>query len=248
MTKLISTPRPSPPRPPSSGKTLRREVKTRRKRLRSHLRGLTELTETLVEVGNRTYHVTHPAAADALIDEEEFAQDERLPYWADLWPSSVALARHVAEGKHLGGRRAVELGCGVGLPGIIALARGADVLATDHYEAALDFTRYNALANLGRELRTQILDWHAPRTQSPGYFDLVLVADVLYERRNVTALTVLIPTLLIPGGEILLTDPGRKNAPVFLEGMRDMGFGLSTKECLVPSDDRTVTTFVHRLW
>ena len=223
-------------------------MKTLQKLLRSHLRGLTELTETLVEVGDRTYHMTHPVAADTLIDEEEFARDERLPYWADLWPSSIALARHVAEGKHLGGRRAVELGCGVGLPSIIALSRGADVLATDHYEAALDFTRYNALANLGHELRTQILDWHAPRTQGLGYCDLVLVADVLYERRNVTALTVLIPTLLIPGGEILLADPGRKNAPVFLEGMRDMGFGLSTKECLVPSDDRTVTTFVHRLW
>src|SRR5918993_3776037 len=111
MTKLTSTPRPGPPRPPSSGKTLRREVKTLRKRLRSHLRGLTELTETLVEVGNRTYHVTHPAAADALIDEEEFAQDERLPYWADLWPSSVALARHVSEvseEEHMAGRRTVE--------------------------------------------------------------------------------------------------------------------------------------------
>jgi predicted nicotinamide N-methyase len=222
-------------------------VKTLRKRLRSHLRGLTELTETRVEIGDRTYHVTHPVAADALIDEEEFAQDERLPYWADLWPSSVALARDVFEGEHLGGRRAVELGCGVGLPSITALARGADILATDHYEAALDFARYNALVNLGRELRTQNLDWHAPRTQGPGYFDLVLVADVLYERRNVTALTALIPTLLIPGGEILLADPGRKNAPVFLEGMRDLGFDLSTEERLVSLDDRTVTTFVHRL-
>jgi predicted nicotinamide N-methyase len=222
-------------------------VKTLRKRLRSHLRGLTELTKTCVEIGDRTYHVTHPVAADALIDEEEFAQDERLPYWADLWPSSVALARHVFEGEHLGGRRAVELGCGVGLPSITALARGADILATDHYEAALDFARYNALVNLGRELRTQNLDWHAPRTQGPGCFDLVLVADVLYERRNVTALTALIPTLLIPGGEILLADPGRKNAPVFLEGMRDLGFDLSTEERLVSLDDRTVTTFVHRL-
>ena len=222
-------------------------MKTFRKRLRSHLRGLTELTETVVEAGDRTYRMAHPAAADALIDEEEFAYDERLPYWAELWPSSVALARHVSEGEHLGGRRAVELGCGVGLPSIIALARGADILATDHYEAALDFTRYNALVNLGRELRAQILDWHTPHTQNLGYFHLVFVADVLYERRSVAALTALIPTLLAPGGEVLLADPGRKNAPIFLEGMRDMGFSLSTEECLVPLDDRTVTTFVHRL-
>ena len=191
--------------------------------------------------------MTHPAAADALIDEEEFDQDERLPYWADLWPSSMALARHVFREVHMAGKRAVELGCGVGLPSVIALARGADITATDHYEAALDFARYNALVNLGRELRTQLLDWHTPRTQDLDHIDLVLVADVLYERRNVAALTTLIPTLLTPGGEVLLADPGRKNAPVFLEKMRDMGFGFSTEECLVPSGERTVTVFVHRL-
>ncbi len=145
------------------------------------------------------------------------------------------------------GRRAIELGCGVGLPSVAALAGGAGVTATDHYAAALDFTRYNALVNLGCELRTRILDWHMPRTQALGTFDFVLVADVLYEQRNVVALTALIPTLLAPGGEVLLADPGRKNAPVFLEGMRDVGFNLSTEECLVSWDDRTVTTFVHRL-
>ena len=191
--------------------------------------------------------MAHPAVADALIDEEEFDQDERLPYWAELWPSSVALARHVLREEHLAGKRVVELGCGVGLPSVIALARGAGITATDHYEAALDFARYNALVNLDRELRTRILDWHTPRTQGLGYFDLVLVADVLYERRNITALTALIPTLLAPGGEVLLADPGRKNAPVFLEGMQDKGFGFSTEECLVPSGDRTVNVFVHRL-
>jgi len=51
------------------------------------------MAETLVEIGDTTYRVTHPAAADALIDEKEFARDERLPYWADIWPSAVALAR-----------------------------------------------------------------------------------------------------------------------------------------------------------
>ncbi len=189
----------------------------------------------------------HPAVADALIDEEEFDQDERLPYWAELWPSSVALARHVLREEHLAGKRVVELGCGVGLPSVTALARGAGITATDHYEAALDFARYNALVNLGRELRTRILDWHTPRAQGLGYFDLVLVADVLYEQRNVAALTALILTLLTPCGEVLLADPGRKNAPVFLEGMRDRGFGFSTEEYLVPSGDCTVTVFVHRL-
>ncbi len=193
-----------------------------------------------------TYHVAHPAVADALIDEEDFARDERLPYWAELWPSAVALASHISK-QDFAGRRVVELGCGVGLSSIVALAHGARVTATDHYAAALDFTRYNARANLGLEPETRLLDWHAPETERLGLFDLVLAADVLYEPRNVPALAALIPTLLAPGGETLLADPRRKNASIFLQEMREKGFRFSTVECLVPSGERKVTVLRHRL-
>ena len=145
------------------------------------------MVETLVEVGDATYRMAHPAAADALIDEEDFARDERLPYWAELWPSAVALARRLS-GEDLAGKRVVELGCGIGLPSVTALARGARVTATDHYQAALDFARYNARTNLGNlEPRTRLLDWYAPETDGlEEAFDFVFAADVLYESRNVS--------------------------------------------------------------
>ena len=76
------------------------------------------------------------------------------------------------------GRRSIELGCGVGLPSVAALAGGAGVTATDHYAAALDFTRYNARSNLGVEPETQLLDWHAPGAGVSGGFDLVLAHTV----------------------------------------------------------------------
>ena len=190
--------------------------------------------------------MTYPLAADALIDEEEFARDERLPYWADLWPSAVALAEYTSE-ERLEGGRVIELGCGVGLPSVVALARGASVTATDHYQAALDFTRYNALVNLGHEPRTRLLDWDTSSTEGIGSFDLILAADVLYERRNVPALAALMPALLTPGGEVLLADPRRKNTPTFLERMRERGFYSSTEERLVLLEGRTVTVLVHRL-
>jgi predicted nicotinamide N-methyase len=198
-------------------------------------------------VGEKTYRITRPSAADALIDEEDFARDERLPYWAELWPSAVALARHVSK-ERLVGKRAIELGCGVGLPSVAALAGGAGVTATDHYAAALDFVRYNARSNLGTEPETRLLDWHTPGAEGLGGFDLVLAADVLYEWRNVPTLAALIPALLVPGGEMLLSDPRRKDTPAFLERMRERGFHSSTEECLVPSDGREVVVLVHRLW
>jgi predicted nicotinamide N-methyase len=212
----------------------------------AHLRGRTELTETFVEVGDKTYRIMHPSAADALIDEEDFDRDERLPYWAELWPSAVALARCVST-RDLAGMHIVELGCGVGLPSVAALACGAEVTATDHYAAALDFVRYNARANLGFEPETRLLDWYAPETKGFGPFDLILAADVLYEPRNVPALAALIPTLLTPDGETLLADPHREDAPTFLKKMQERGFRSSTEEYRVPSGRRSVAVLVHRL-
>ncbi|CAN5338725.1 hypothetical protein BH24ACT19_BH24ACT19_12450 [soil metagenome] len=159
----------------------------------------------------------------------------------------MALARRIS-GENLAGRRVIELGCGVGLPAIIALAVGAEVTATDHYEAALDFVRYNARVNLGvHEPEVRLLDWYAHEAGGLGLFDLVLAADVLYEARNVPALAALISTLFAPGCEVLFADPRRKNTPAFLEMMRERGFRSSTEEHVVLSGGREVLVLVHRL-
>ena len=200
----------------------------------------------MVEVGEEAYRILHPTSADALIDEKDFESDERLPYWAELWPSAIALARHLSR-EDLSGRRAIELGCGVGLPSVVALARGAHVLATDHYDAALDFTVHNARTNLGREPRTALLDWHAPQTGRLGTFDLLLAADVLYERRSVVALADLAPRLLAPGGEALFADPRRKEAPLFLDLMAQRGFPTTTHSVVVQQGNKEVKVLVHRL-
>jgi predicted nicotinamide N-methyase len=200
----------------------------------------------MVEIGSRTYRIIHPVSADDLIDEEDFDRDERLPYWAELWPSAVALARHLCN-RGLRRKRAIELGCGVGLPTILALAQGAEVLATDHYEAALDFTAHNARANLGLEPEVSLLDWREPDMESIGAFDLVLAADVLYERKNAAALADLVPQLLVPGGEAIFADPRRDEAPVFLEAMERHGFEHATEVVTVEQSAREVKVLLHRL-
>ena len=141
----------------------------------------------------------------------------------------------------------VELGCGVGLPTVVALSRGAEVLATDHYVAALDFAAYNARLNVGLEPETALLDWHAPETERLGPFDLVFAADVLYERRNAPALADLIPGLLAPGGEAVFADPRRNDAPPFLELMGERGFENETRVIMVEQAGREVRVLVHRL-
>ena len=152
-----------------------------------------------------------PRDAEALISEEEFARDEFLPYWAELWPSALELARALPE---VAGLRVLELGCGLGLPSLVAAARGARVLATDWSPDAIALLRRNADRNR-IVLDAEIVDWRdpAPLVASAPY-DLVLAADVLYERRYVDMLLALLPQL---GGDVLLADPGRPFTKAFLE-------------------------------
>ena len=105
-----------------------------------------ELVEEAVAIGGRALTIVHPRSADELIDEEAFEREEFLPYWAELWPSAVELARAVAA-RELAGARVVELGCGLALPSIVAVLGGAEALATDWSEDALRFARLNAERN-----------------------------------------------------------------------------------------------------
>ena len=156
--------------------------------------------------------ILRPPSADELIDEATFDEEEFLPYWAELWPSGLALARHVA-GLELAGRKVLELGCGLGLPSLAAALRGADVLATDWAEDAIELMRRNAERN-GALLGVARVRWSEPELLlRAAPWDLVLGADLLYEERNADQLAALLPRL---GGEILLAEPGRPYAKDFL--------------------------------
>ncbi|HEX6021059.1 MAG TPA: methyltransferase domain-containing protein [Solirubrobacter sp.] len=172
-----------------------------------------DLVEEVVGIGGRELSILRPRDVEALLDEEAFEQDEFLPYWAELWPSALALARAVGV-RALHGARTLELGCGLGLPSLAAAAAGGRVLATDWAIDAIELIERNAARNR-LTVETLCVSWTAPEPlleRAP--WDLVLASDVLYEERNGDALLPLLPRL---GGEIWLADPGRPAAAPFLE-------------------------------
>lgn len=165
--------------------------------------------------GGLELSLLRPPDAESLIDEDQFAVEEFLPYWAELWPASLALAAALPAG--LRGRRVVELGCGLGIPSLVAAARGARVLATDWSQDALALLETNAARN-GVRLETEQARWDEPERLGADW-DLVLAADVLYEHRNVPQLLTLLPQL---GEEVLLAEPGRPPSQAFFrEAERD---------------------------
>jgi predicted nicotinamide N-methyase len=146
-----------------------------------------DLVEETIVLGPRDLAVLRPRDAEALLDEDAFEHEEFLPYWAELWPSGVELARHVA-GLDLAGARVLEIGCGLALPSFAAALAGAHAVATDWAPDAIELARRNAERN-GIELELVVAAWSRPKElRELGPFDLVLAADVLYERRNVEPL------------------------------------------------------------
>lgn len=185
------------------------------------------VVDTVVDIGGRDLSVLHPASAEDLIDERDFERDERLPYWAELWPSARALAAQVIamEGA---GRRAIELGCGAGLVASAAALAGFDVTATDYYEDATRFARLNVWRNGGIEIASSMIDWRAMPTEL-GRYDLVLASDVLYERPYGALVAGAIGRVLARDGVAILADPGRVGRESFLDALAGHGLRIRSQ-------------------
>jgi predicted nicotinamide N-methyase len=171
---------------------------------------LSDLREETLGIGELELSLLRPREPEALLDEEAFAQDEFMPYWAELWPAGLALAHALPE--RLENVKIVELGAGLGVPSLVAAARGGEVTAIDWAPESVELLGRNAARN-GLALTAVHADWRA----YAGSFGLVLAADLLYERRNVEPLLDLLPRL---ANEVLLAEPGRPYAEEFFDRLR----------------------------
>lgn len=208
-----------------------------------------DLTTEAVRVAELRFDITAPRSAEDLIDEAEYANDERLPYWADLWPSGRALASELAE-QDIAGKRILELGAGLALPCLVALARGAVPLATDWYAPALAFAQANAHAAGVGELATMVVDWSSPPAElfARGPFDMIIGADIAYERRHAAQLSELLARLAAPGAIVVIADPRRPDAHGLIDALRAAGWPYVRTERIVDGrrDEQGPVIHLHR--
>jgi predicted nicotinamide N-methyase len=180
-----------------------------------------DIVRTDVPVLGRIVRMHHPRNADDLIDEDAYVADERLPYWADIWPSARVLAERVVN-MPVDERRFLELGCGAGLVSVAAAIAGFDVTATDYYDEALRFTALNVLVNTGVLIGTRTADWRR-FPHDMGRFELVVASDVLYEPAHAALIASVLDRTLTGRGSAIIADPGRLAAPQFLEECKERG-------------------------
>jgi len=200
-----------------------------------------------VTVGDVTLTMETPPDLDALLDRAAATDPQAvdaIPYYAILWPAAHGLSRYLWEHRaELAGQRVTELGCGLGMPSVLAARLGAHVLATDFHPDTGVWLRHNAALN-GVTLAYAELDWNVflhPRPAAHGLqpATLVIGSDLLYERRHIAALVCAIDALCAPAGHAVIADPGRDNLGLFVSSMEKSGW----RHTLIPVDDIYVCRF-----
>lgn len=252
------------------------------RRLRCRIERRYALKDTVFTFGPLTLPFTRVAEPDRVLDEVAAEEDRlervsgvrasadqlHLPYWAELWDSAVGIGQWLAGGSGFGvqgsgkaeasrsssslnpePRSVLDLGCGMGLAGTVAAALGARVLFTDMEPPALLFARLNSLSWRQR-VRTRQMNWQTDRLDER--FDLILGADILYERKQWDFLEPFWRAHLAPGGAVLLGEPGRQTGDAFVEWIAARGWRLVRHAEKVETREQPIRLFelipstVHR--
>ena len=209
---------------------------------------------TLPESG-KELRLVQPVDFDALLDAAAGDPEQNLPYWAEIWPSGIALADELLERPQLvRGQRVLEIGSGSGVTAGVALLVGAELTVADYSPESLLLCRYNALINSGREPDALQINWRDPsdelRRRAGSGFPVVLAGDVLYESRDIEPLLDLVEWLVAPEGLFWLAEPGRNVAERYIERAADRGWRDSLSFHAGPwpdPRDANVAVTVHQL-
>jgi len=185
---------------------------------------------------------------DALLDEidaDTSGEEERLPYWAELWPSAVGLDRYLRRHPIPEGAEIVDLGCGLGLVGITAAQLGARVIACDREPDALRFARCNAELNGVRDRMTfRLLDWRNPDFRRR--FRYILGSDIIYESEEHPHLEGFLARVLDVGGICMFSDPNRPTGQGFVSRLQERSYRYTQWTTVVADGTAQHTVHVHR--
>lgn len=203
-------------------------------------------TQTLcIPLGERTFHLTAVRSVEELLDDVTSPDD--IPFWAVPWHAAVGLSQFLCEHRQLVlGKRVLDLGTGLGLCGIVARWLGGKVTVNDYQPDALEFALWNAAQNGLRDLQPLLADWRRFPPLPP--FDVVLGADILYERRLHSCLMRVLQQVTSARSRVLLADPWRDVAWEFLVEMERARWRVDFTEYTVRLLDATQQVVVFDLY
>lgn len=167
--------------------------------------------------------MTVPAEPDAFLDDpavlEANRDDDYMPYWGFLWQAAPPMAAAVLAADWPEDATVLEIGCGIGLVGLAALARGLRVTLSDYDATSVALAIHNARQN-GFVAEGLVLDWRRPLDRR---FDVVLGSDVTYEVRNHGPILDVVNHMTAPRGVAWIGDAGRQISAGFPKLARERG-------------------------
>jgi predicted nicotinamide N-methyase len=136
-----------------------------------------------------------------------------LPFWAKVWEASYILAYFLGCQPPVAGQRILEIGAGIGVIGLYASLCGHQVTITDNNEDALLFAKANALLNDCRDVSIRALDWRWP--EQGTRYDLIVGAEVVYDRESYDILIHFLRRMLSPQGVVYLAKNESRETTAF---------------------------------
>jgi predicted nicotinamide N-methyase len=210
------------------------------------------VTVSVLEFAGRSIRLVRPADPDRLLEAPDVwawnDRDDYMPYWAYLWPGAFLLAEAVARQPWPPGQRALEIGCGLGLAGMVGMAAGLRVHFTDYDETSLRFVARSAAENGfdPASFSTGRLDW---RDLPDRRYPVILGADVLYERRLVPLVVGVLDRMLEPSGIALVAGPYRVATEDLEPALAAAGLRCEARPQTARDEaGESVRGTLHRIW
>ncbi len=181
-------------------------------------------------IGSRSLTLLRVKDLERLVDREALLRDntEEPPYWAHLWTGSLTLARYLDSFIDVRDQTVLDLGCGLGLTGIVAAQKGGRVTFADKEVAAVSFARENARLNGCARYGVQQIDFTQDILETD--FALILGAEILYDRPTFPALVRFLARHLSPAGRAILADAKRTNTQDFYQRLDQAGLQWTQEE------------------
>jgi len=212
----------------------------------------TQWIEERIKIAGQHFILKRVKNLDALVDkisDELFNEDERLPYWAELWPSAKALTEYILQyPQKFRKKEILELGCGMGLTTMaLSQLKPKSLLATDYEEAALQNAEKNfELNKISKHPDLQLLDWRKPQLDKS--YDVIVASDVAYEQRFFQPLIDMFKKYLVDNGRVILAEPNRTIARTFFGKLALAGFDFETTDKFVVQDSKSIKVTIYEIF
>lgn len=152
---------------------------------------------------------------DLVTDPED---DDQIPYWAELWPAARGLAQYIWERIDFQGATVLELGAGLGLPGLVAALKGGLVTFSDYKKESLEMIARNVRRNGIQQADYLLADWRD--FQCDKKFDWIIGSDVLYNPTLNPYVALILERNLAEKGQLLFAHPSRPVTKKFLDEIK----------------------------